>query len=82
MPSVESSSCCDKAGLGLTDPDELSKAALYNTLWSAGMYLDNLTFGRGKCPPTRAITSTTTVCFLAVSIFMTPADLPHTAHSD
>ena len=62
--------------------EEVSEADLYIEQISAGMYLDNLTFGNGRCPPTSAITSTTTVCFLAVSMFTTPADRPQTAHSD
>ena len=80
-PSVLAAFCWDKAGLELPYP-ELPVTGLFNAMCSAGIYLDNFTLGNGKCPPTRAITSTTTVCFLAVSIFMTPADLPHTAHSD
>ena len=48
---------------------------------AAGMYLDNLTFGRSKWPPTSGMTSTEMVCFLHALMSMTEAARPQTAQT-
>ena len=47
----------------------------------AGMYLDSLTRGNAKWPPSNGMTSTTKVCFFELSMLMTPATRPHTAQT-